>query len=290
MFNLFCYFILGMIWGSSFPLMKIITPYIGASWVIEFRSIFGAIFLSLTLIPKFPKIQIGKNLHKLVIISTCKFVLPFLLVAKATESIPASIIAVLFSTGPLLSAALTTILEKKRTTKTKLLGLLLGFSGVAFLLLGADNNPTHGNNDIYPMVLVVFAAFIYAVGGIYTHNVSHSIKMTPTGILVSGLWIASIIGLIFPLLTNKNVPELKSLMPVLPHLISLGCLSTGFANLLYFRLLKAWGAVSAISVIFTVPVFGMFWCSVLLSEVITLNMLICSVLVIIGSLLVISKQ
>jgi drug/metabolite transporter (DMT)-like permease len=67
--------------------------------------------------------------------------------------------------------------------------------------------------------------------------------------------------------------------------LALGALCTGAAYALYFRLIAAVGAAKAMTVAFLIPVFGMLWGVVFLSEDVTLRMLIGVAVVLVGTAL-----
>lgn len=66
----------------------------------------------------------------------------------------------------------------------------------------------------------------------------------------------------------------------------LGVICTGLAYLIYFRLVKAIGAASTLSVTFLIPVFGILWGYWILDEPIGLNTLFGTLLVLAGTMLV----
>ena len=62
----------------------------------------------------------------------------------------------------------------------------------------------------------------------------------------------------------------------------LGVLCTGFAYVLYFRLLHRIGAPRAVTVTYLVPLFGVMWAWVLLDEPLTASMAIAGALILSG--------
>ncbi len=70
---------------------------------------------------------------------------------------------------------------------------------------------------------------------------------------------------------------------------ALGIACTGFAYILYFRLIERVGAAYAASVTFLIPIFGLVWGAVFLDEKITLNMLLGCAITLIGTALASGK-
>ena len=68
--------------------------------------------------------------------------------------------------------------------------------------------------------------------------------------------------------------------------VTLGVVCTGFAYLLYFRLVSDIGPASALTVTFLVPVFGILWGYLVLDEPVGSNTIIGTILVLSGTMLV----
>jgi len=68
--------------------------------------------------------------------------------------------------------------------------------------------------------------------------------------------------------------------------LAVGVLCTGYAFLLFFRLLREIGATSTLTVTFMIPVFGILWGHVFLHEEVTAGMLTGCGVVLLGTALV----
>ncbi len=77
------------------------------------------------------------------------------------------------------------------------------------------------------------------------------------------------------------MPGLRSWLAV----IALAVLCTGIAYILYFRLIMTAGASKAVAVTFLAPVFAVVYGVIFLSETVTLWMLGCAVVIVVGTLL-----
>jgi drug/metabolite transporter (DMT)-like permease len=67
--------------------------------------------------------------------------------------------------------------------------------------------------------------------------------------------------------------------------IVLAAFCTALAYLMYFRLIARAGPQRAITVTFLIPVFGVAYGAVLLNEAITLTMIICGAIIVLGTAL-----
>ena len=73
---------------------------------------------------------------------------------------------------------------------------------------------------------------------------------------------------------------------VVVNLILLGVLASGFAFILYFRLMVDVGATRALTVTFLVPLFAFLWGAAFLGEALTPGIAIGGILILAGTLLV----
>ena len=75
--------------------------------------------------------------------------------------------------------------------------------------------------------------------------------------------------------------------PSLACAVVLGVLCTGLAYVLYFRLLAAVGAARSMTVTYLIPLFGLLWGALFLSEPLRPSMLVGGVVILIGVTLVV---
>ena len=66
-------------------------------------------------------------------------------------------------------------------------------------------------------------------------------------------------------------------------LLALGIVCTGVAYVLYFRLIERAGPAKALSVTFAIPVFAVAYGVVLLGETVTLWMVVCALIILLGT-------
>ncbi|MFT6790770.1 MAG: drug/metabolite transporter (DMT)-like permease [Pseudoalteromonas rhizosphaerae] len=65
-------------------------------------------------------------------------------------------------------------------------------------------------------------------------------------------------------------------------MLLIGVICTGFAYILFFRLIAQLGPAKAISVTYLIPAFGILWGALLLGETISLMMLLGSGIILLG--------
>ena len=254
---------LGAIWGSAFMCIEVALQSFSPLLIAVFRIVFAAVLLvGFTLaaglrLPRAPRDWITMTVVGLFVAT-----LPFLLISWGQQHIPASMAAILMGLGPfaalLLNHAFT---SDDRLTLPKLAGMLLGFAGIA-TLVGLEGFLS-GRAALAGQLAVLGAAFCYALSGLLTRRLSHLDPRVSAGgvLLTAGLYLLPVALLLNPPWALRPSGE------ALAALIFLGLVSSGFAYLLRFQLIKDTGAVYMSQVSYLVPVFGVFWAWLFLGQV-----------------------
>ncbi|WP_192891685.1 DMT family transporter [Vibrio bathopelagicus] len=270
--------ILAAIWGGSFLFMRIAANPLGPAVLIEARVLCAAV--TLLLVSFYLKRKLSFNTHSkhFFILGLFNTALPFLCFAYAAQTLNASTLAILNSTAPIWAAIIGAIWTKTALERKVLLGLGIGVTGVG-VLVGWDAINI-GQEAIVPIFAAVMAAFSYGIASNYTKTAP---KVEAFNNAHGSMWAAVLLVLpfvfFFPI---REAPDLT----ITTSVILLGAICTGLAYLLYFNLISELGAPSALSVTFLVPVFGILWGSLFLDEVIGINTIVGSILVITGTMLV----
>jgi drug/metabolite transporter (DMT)-like permease len=276
--SLFRLLILAAIWGGSFLFMRIAANPFGPVALIEARVGFAAITLLIVSFYLKKKLKFADNIKHFFILGLFNSALPFLLFAYSAQFLNVSTLAVLNSTSPIWGAIIGAFMAKQMLTKSVSLGLVLGIIGVS-ILVGWEGIRL-GESAILPITSALMAALSY---GIATNYAKNAPQVEPYDNAHGSMWASVII--ILPLLPFFPLRESLT-FDIFTAVILLGVFCTGLAYLLYFRLIADLGASSALSVTFLIPVFGILWGHLFLDEVIGLNTLIGSILVIIGTMFV----
>src|SRR5689334_17923247 len=138
--------LLGLIWGSSFLLIKIGLTGLDAFSLVAGRLTFAAI--SFTIFAFFTHRRLPKDrdtLIKLAIVGLTNTAIPFVLITWGENSIDSGLAGVLDATAPLFSLLIAHLaLHDEKITLAKLLGLIAGFAGVVILAMRTAD-PLHPN-------------------------------------------------------------------------------------------------------------------------------------------------
>ena len=165
--------------------------------------------------------------------------------------------------------------ENEKINFIKVLGVLIGFSGIVFLF--SDNILINKNNFISALLILCGSTF-YVIVGLLTLKISNKKNENVTAsILIWGTLI------LFPI--SFFIEQPWNLSPRLDSTISLlylGVFSTGIAWLLRFYILKNNGLVFQSQVAYLIPIFGVILGFLILNEAVTPKVIISLIAVIVG--------
>ena len=280
-FDIFLLVLLAVIWGSSFFNIKIATYSYDPITLALVRVFFASI--PLIILCKIKQIKIeafSKDWTSYSLIGLCNIAIPFILIAIGTSQINSYLAAMLMSTTPLSGTILAHFFTKdEKINFMKLIGILIGFSGILFLFL--DRVVINEDNLLFALITILGSTF-YSIGGILTlkiknkgnENVTTSttiwslIFLLPLSLLLEDPWLST--------------PSFESTL----SLLYLGIVATGLAWLIRFRILSTNGLVFQTQVAYLIPIFGVFFGYFLMNEVITWRVLISLGIIILGIFIV----
>jgi drug/metabolite transporter (DMT)-like permease len=168
-------------------------------------------------------------------------------------------------------------LPDERLTLTKLAGVVLGLIGV-LVLVGFDP-ASIGRNDFIAELALVASAVCYAAGAVYARRFVRGLRpMVPALFQVGyALLLTTLLAFIF------EKPLNAALTPnALLSVVWLGLLGSGLAYLVYFRLLRNWGAGRTSLVAYELPIWGIALGFIVLGEPLQASLLVGTALVIAG--------
>jgi drug/metabolite transporter (DMT)-like permease len=195
----------------------------------------------------------------LAIVGLLNSALPISLLAWGEKRIDSGLAAVIQASAPLFTALLALRFSREEVVSgSRLVGLLVGFGGVA-LLVGAQPS-----GDILSALAISFTAFCYAVAALYSARTLAHVQPLVTAF--GALGFATLMLLPFAIVQPPDgVPGWK----VTGSLLALGVVGTGLAYLLYYALLAGAGASRSILITYLVPAIALAYGAVLLDEPVT---------------------
>jgi drug/metabolite transporter (DMT)-like permease len=279
--------LLGLIWGSSFLWIKIgvedITPFVLVTLRISF-GLLGLLVVMAVQRQSFPRDR--STIMKYVFMGVFNLVLPFLLITWGETRIDSSMAAILNGAQPLFVIVIVHFwLHDEKITLPRLAGLIIGFVGV-IVLVAQDAIAGSRPGDILGQLAVVLAAISYATALTFSRKYLRGTKpvVQSTMILVIG---AIIMWTLTPVVSRPMV--LPSTPLTWLAVIWLGLLGLCIAYLLFFYLNNVWGPTRASLVTYVFPVVGVALGIIFLSEPLTWNMLVGSILVV-GGIVAVNRK
>ena len=202
---------------------------------------------------------------------------PFFLISWAETKIDAGMASMLMGVGPfmaLLSSHFTT--EDDRLSKNKILGALLGFSGI-LILVGWDVARGLGDNLLGQGAAILGSAS-YVVSGLLIRKLG---RFPPIQLSAFILGLASIILLTITLLLI-GLPTMFYTQNTWLGLIYLGLFPTALGYILRYHLIQTIGISAFATGLNLIPVFGVILGVIFLQEPLTLNILVSLTLIVMG--------
>jgi drug/metabolite transporter (DMT)-like permease len=268
--------LLALLWGVAYPLTKLSVETIGPITVAAVRALLGSALLFAVLGRRIAQMwQPGMAAKSYLAQGMLNCVIPWILVAWASRTIDSSLATILNSLSPIFIFLLTWgITRHEPATARKFVGVALGLAGV-LVIVGFDALSGLGEHTLAELACVAGSVSygVAAIRGRRFDRVSPlvpaagatamaSLVLVPLALVVERPWTAS--------------PSMASMLAVL----GLAIFSTGFAFVLYFRLLSKIGSIATASQAYLRIAIGVGLGILFLGERPTLQMLAGLVLVI----------
>tara|TARA_Y100001970_G_scaffold212311_1_gene259270 strand:+ start:459 stop:1316 length:858 start_codon:yes stop_codon:yes gene_type:complete len=265
--------LVSLFWGGSFLFLRLlIIEGMEPLQIVSMRMLLAAVFIAPFFFMKMKKYSFYDHGFSFLLIGLLNTALPFTLFAFASVNLGAGALSILQATVPILTALILFSLYKGEYSHFKLLGVLIGFSGL-FLLVGPS-----GELDLFSSILCVIASLSYAIAGIY-------LSKTPDFMSNSFIGMGSIIVgaiLLLPFIFNYYDGYVSLSSKAWLYLALLGVINTSLAYVIFIKLIKRIGPINASFVTYLVPVSSISLGIVVLDEIFTLDMLAGSLLIFLG--------
>ena len=269
--------VLALIWASAFFNIKIATYSYGPVTIAFLRIFLGAIpVVALCFFKKIKIVAFSQDWYWFAAIGIINLVIPFFLIAYGVQKVQSNLAAILMASTPLSATILAHFFtENEKINFIKVLGVLIGFSGIVFLF---SDDILINENNIFSALLILGGSTFYVIGGLLTLKVSNKKNENVTASIL--IWAT-----IFLMPITAYVEQPWDLNPRLDSTISLiylGIFSTGIAWLMRFRILKNNGLVFQAQVAYLIPIFGIVLGYIFLNEIITSKVIVAVAAVVLG--------
>ena len=260
--------LLAAIWGSSFLFIKVLDEHWSALWVAFGRVALGALTLVLLMALRKERLPSDRRLWGHCALLALIFnAIPWTLFAFG-EQHTSSIVAGLWNaTTPMWVLVVSLIaFAERRPTGSRVLGLALGFLGVAMLL-----GPWRGlgGGQLIGHIACATAALCYGLGFPYTRQFLSG--RAESGVVLSACQMICATGILALSLPLAGVPTTHIGLDGLGSLLALGALGSGVAFALNYAILRARGIAAASTVTYLIPVFSTVLGAAVLGETVHWN-------------------
>lgn len=294
--------VLGAIWGASFLFLKLAVPDLGVDLTIGLRLLLGAALLSVVAwaqrAPWLSLQDLRANALHYTMLGVLNSALPFWLFAWSAQALPAGLLAIFNSTAPIWASLMAAGLGQGGLSLGRAFGLLLGVGGVATAVATATDLPMAaavvGSWETSAFMLTALgAAMSYGSASVYAawlgrRKQAQGEPFDAFAHAHGSMWMGGLVAavvLLPPTLMDLQLNPISLTPMALAAAAALGLLCTGLAYLWYFRLIIELGAVSAMSVAFLIPIFGILWGVIFLGEPLTPGLLAGGAMVLLGTVL-----
>ncbi|MET4575814.1 DMT family transporter [Ottowia thiooxydans] len=276
------FLLLAAIWGASFMFMRQAALEFGPLPTAAVRVTVAALCLLPLMMARGQWPALKQHWRPVFVCGLLNSALPFACFSFALLHISTGLSAILNATVPLFGALVAWAWLKEPPGRSRMIGLMIGFGGVAMLAWDkASFQPVaSGVASGWAVLACLLATFSYAVAASYTRKFLTGV---PALTSATGSQIGAALGLALPALWYS--PAVMPSAKAWGAMLALGALCTGVAYVLYFRLIEHLGPARALTVTFTIPVFALLYGATLLGEAVTPWMLLCGGIVICGTTL-----
>lgn len=276
------FILLAAIWGASFLFMRIGTLQLGALPTAGLRVGIAALFLLPILLARGLGRALRAHWKLTFVVGILNSAIPFACFTYALQSITSGLSSILNATVPLFGAVIAWLWLKDRPNGSRILGLAVGFLGVALLAWDkASFKPdASGNATGWAVLACLLATLCYGISASFTKRYMAGM---PSLVSATGSQLGAAVGLL-PL-TWWYWPAHAVSLDAWLAVIALGVLCSGVAYILYFRLIERAGPARALAVTFAIPVFAVLYGVAFLGEVVTPWMVGCGLVIVAGTTL-----
>lgn len=188
-----------LFWGTTYLAIRIGVQRVPPALFAGVRFIIaGALFLAYLRWKGYPMPK-KQEWHHMAIVGITLLVLANGLVVWAEQWVPSGLAAVIIATMPFWSAGLESVLPSGESlTFRKVLGILIGFSGVV-ILFGPEMGDSLDSAYLKGVIVLIFVPFFWSAGAIYSKH--HPIECPPlvaagTQTLIAGV-VLTTLGTLF---------------------------------------------------------------------------------------------
>lgn len=264
-------FLLGAIWGASYLFIKVAVGVFPPATLVLGRVLIAGVLSWLIL--KAQRSGLPRDRRDWVSFAGTGLLngaLPYTLITWGEQYVDSGLAAILIASSPIFTVIFAQFfLHDERLTVAKVVGILLGFLGVA-ALVGPDAL-AGARNSLLGDLAIIAAAISYGAAFIWTRLRMRAVapmQATTGQLLMATLYILPIALIVDKPWQLTLAPTTQTLAAV-ASLLTLAVVGTSLAYLLYYWLVKQVGATQTSLVTYISPLISVMWGALLLGERLT---------------------
>jgi drug/metabolite transporter (DMT)-like permease len=271
---------MGIIWGVPYLLIKIAVEDLSPSALVLARTSLATLLLLPIAAVRGQLRPLLPRWRPLLVYTVVEICLPWILLGYAEQDLSSSLTGLLVAAVPLVGAVLVKVTGHEPMAPRRVLGLLVGFGGVA-ALVGFDV----GSSSAPAVAAVGLVAIFYALGPLVLAR--HLADLPSLGVVAASLAITAVIYAPIGLL---QLPDEAPGADTWFSVIGLAVLCTAVAFLVFFALIAEVGPSRATVITYVNPAVALFLGALVLDERVTLATGAGFALILLGSVLATSRE
>lgn len=268
--------IMAFVWGITYLFIKEAVDSYSPPAVVSGRTLLGALVLLPFAIRAGALRAAWKHWPWVLAFGLVEMAGPFLLLSHAETQLPSGLTGLLVATVPLFAVIIALLRgDRSALAPARLIGLLLGFAGVAIVVAGPGLFPRDGSSA-FAIGEIMLTAILYAIAPfIIAHKLSDVPSIGTITLALFGIGLGYVPA---ALLTQHEVPTMRSTV----SLLLLGVICTAVAFVCFFALIREVGPVRAPLFTYINPIVAIVLGTALVAEPVTPGLLIGFPVILIG--------
>jgi drug/metabolite transporter (DMT)-like permease len=274
------------VWGASFLFMHIAGPEFGPLATSALRVGIAALVLLPLVLARGQGAAMLRYWRPIAAIGLFNAGIPFACFTFALMHISTGLTSILNATMPLFTALVAWIWFGHRPGPARLLGLAIGFAGVALLVISKSSvgrpgvTAASGGQQVLAMAACLCATLCYGIAACASRKY---LATVPSIAVAAGSNLSAAVLLLVPAMWwgPRSMPSVSAWMAI----AAVGVFCTALAYALYYRMIQTTGPAITSTVTYVVPLFALFYGYLFLHETITPAMLGYGALILLGTAL-----
>jgi len=277
------YLAVSALWGVPYLFVSVAVKELSVPVIVFTRVAIGALIL-IPLAMRAGSLRVPRSSYKYIALyAIFEMFIPWTLISDGQKDVSSGLAGLLIATVPIWANLLAALAGDRSVRHPRqMIGIIIGFIGVV-ALVGVDSFME--SHDLLAMLKILFSAFSYAFATFMATRHLTSIS----GVAVNGLAMA-LTAIVFAIPALNSLPSRMPSNQALFSLLALGLFCTALAFYFFFTLLRLIGAPRASTVTYPNTAIAIALGVILLSEPVTIGMVVGFPMVLLGSYLATSRR